>query len=55
MSETLIEEERARADQIEEQKSFAELQNELLTELVAAEQVMMIAWQLDVGRSVMLR
>lgn len=39
----MVEEERLRADQLEEQKSFAELQNELLTEMVAAEQVTTIA------------
>lgn len=38
--ERAIEEERARAEQIEEQRSVAELRNELLTEMVAAEQVM---------------
>lgn len=37
--EHAIEEERARADQLEEQRSVAQLQNELLTEMVAAEQV----------------
>lgn len=37
--ERVVEEERLRADQLEEQKSFVELQNELLTEMVAAEQV----------------
>lgn len=33
------ESERLRADQIEEERSIAQLQNELLTEMVAAEQV----------------
>ena len=37
--ERAVEEERVKADQIEEQKTVAELQNELLTEMVAAEQV----------------
>lgn len=37
--ERAVEEERARSDQLEEQRSVAELQNELLTEMVAAEQV----------------
>ena len=37
--ESALEEERARADQLEEQRSVAQLQNELLTEMVAAEQV----------------
>ncbi|CAB1096682.1 unnamed protein product [Ectocarpus sp. CCAP 1310/34] len=37
--ERAVEEERARADQLEEQRSVAQLQNELLTEMVAAEQV----------------
>lgn len=35
-----VEEVRARADQLEEQRSVAQLQNELLTEMVAAEQVL---------------
>lgn len=38
--ERAVEEERARADQLEEQRSVAQLQNELLTEMVAAEQVL---------------
>ena len=37
--ERAVEEERCRADQLEEQRSVAQLQNELLTEMVAAEQV----------------
>ena len=37
--ERAVEEERVRADDIEEQRTVAELQNELLTEMVAAEQV----------------
>ena len=37
--ERAVEEERVRADEIEEQRTVAELQNELLTEMVAAEQV----------------
>lgn len=37
--EHAIEGERARADEVDEQRSVAQLQNELLTEMVAAEQV----------------
>eukprot|EP00903_Cladosiphon_okamuranus_P011997 g11266.t1 len=37
--ERAVEEERTRSDQLEEQRSVAQLQNELLTEMVAAEQV----------------
>lgn len=37
--ERAVEAERCRADQLEEQRSVAQLENELLTEMVAAEQV----------------
>lgn len=37
--ERAVEAERFRADQLEEQRSVAQLENELLTEMVAAEQV----------------
>ncbi|CAM9447460.1 unnamed protein product, partial [Hapterophycus canaliculatus] len=43
--EEAVEEERVRADQLEEQKSVAQLQNELLTEMVAAEQVVNVKLQ----------
>lgn len=39
----MVREERLRVDQIEEEKSIAMLQNELLTEMVAAEQVTFMA------------
>lgn len=38
-NKNLLQSERVRADQIDEQRCVAELRNELLTEMVAAEQV----------------
>lgn len=39
----MVQEERSRVDEIEEQRRVAMLRNELLTEMVAAEQVIFMA------------